>query len=250
MDYSIVIEKLKISYSKTGSGENIICLHGWGQTKECFNQTIEFLSKDYCVYSIDLPGFGMSDEPLVSLDIYEYENIICKFIDELNIINPSFIAHSFGGRIAIIHFSKNKNVNKLIMTGGAGIKPKRSFKYKFSIINYKILKFLVKTPFYKHYKEDLYANSGSEDYKNASLILKQTLIKVVNEDLTYLLKKISSDTLLYWGSEDDFTPISDAYVMNKQINSCELIVADGLGHYAFLENINEFNKEISKFLKK
>ena len=61
----IVINNIKINYIKKeiGSKTNIIFLHGWGANINSFMPVINEVSKKYNVYAIDLPGFGLSDEP-------------------------------------------------------------------------------------------------------------------------------------------------------------------------------------------
>jgi pimeloyl-ACP methyl ester carboxylesterase len=244
----IELKNLQINYECIGNGPDVILLHGWGQNIESFRPTIDFLHHNFRVWTIDLPGFGRSQEPFHGLNIYEYENILSEFIKQNNIKNPTLVGHSFGGRIAIIYASRNNNINKLVLTGAAGIKPKRSVVYRYKVWHYKFMKFLCKTPFYYQFKNDLLSTSGSSDYKNASLVMKETLIKVVNEDLTYLLQQIETDTLLYWGENDDATPLKDGQLMNRLIANSELITIENAGHYAYLENNVDFNKKLFTFL--
>ena len=72
---------------------------------------------------------------------------------------------------------------------------------------------------------------------------------IVNEDLTELLPKISVPTLLFWGTLDTATPISDAKKMEKLIPDCGLIEYPGASHFSYLENINNFNAVVNEFLK-
>ena len=58
----IVIDDLKVSYNQYGEGKNLILLHGWGQNKEMMDLLGKKLD-GYKITSIDLPGFGKSDEP-------------------------------------------------------------------------------------------------------------------------------------------------------------------------------------------
>lgn len=246
----ININNINISYICEGVGEDIIFLHGWGQKVEAFGPIIELLKEDYRVWAIDFPGHGESSEPLEGLDIYENEDIVEKFIEKMQINKPTIVGHSFGGRVGIIYAAKNENINKLVLTGAAGIIPKRDFIYKYKVYHYKFMKLLTKTPLYSQYRDDLLNTSGSTDYKNASLVMKDTLIKVVNEDLQYLMPDIKCETLLYWGSVDEATPLSDGQTMNKLIEKSTLKVMKNSTHFAYLENYQDFVAEIVKFLDK
>lgn len=80
-------------------------------------------------------------------------------------------------------------------------------------------------------------------------VLKETMKIIVNEDLTDLLPKISVPTLLFWGTLDTATPISDGRKMKKLIPDCGLIEYEGATHFSYLENLNNFNTVVNEFLK-
>lgn len=244
------INDLTINYLHEGSGETLIFLHGWGQTFDSFLPSINIFKNHYEVYALDLPGFGESQTPHESYDIYQYVDMLEEFIKTNNIVNPTIIGHSFGGRMGIIYAARNTNINKLVLTGAAGIKPRRTYTYRFKVLHYKFMKLLCKTPFYKQHYEDLTANSGSEDYRNANEIMKQTLIKVVNEDLTHFLEQITANTYLFWGSLDDATPIEDGITMEQKIKNSEIYISQNNGHFAFLEDNVTFNTKLAEFLEK
>ena len=86
--------------------------------------------------------------------------------------------------------------------------------------------------------------AGSADYQAASPKMRAVLSRVVNEDLRPQLAKIKNPTLLVWGSEDTATPLSDGQTMEsilkKNGSDTALIVFEGRGHYAFLEERNRF----------
>ena len=101
----------------------------------------------------------------------------------------------------------------------------------------------------KSFKEKLRNNVGSSDYKASSNVLKETMKLILNEDQSHLLPKISVPTLLFWGSLDKATPISDARKMEKLIPDCGLIEYANSTHFSYLENINNVNVVLNEFLK-
>ena len=89
---------------------------------------------------------------------------------------------------------------------------------------------------------------GSADYRKASPLMKQILVKTVNEDLTELLQNIDRPTLLIWGDLDTATPLSDAKLMEEKIPDAGLVVLKNTGHYSFLEDFYTFSRVIDVFL--
>ena len=134
-DYSIY-------YEKHGQGEKtIIILPGWGDTRKTFTYLIEQLKENFTIYIMDYPGFGNSPFPNHNLTIYDYTNIIRDFINEKQIKKPIIIAHSFGGRIAILLAGYYKEeIEKLILMDTAGIKRRKSLFLWVKEKIYKLLK--------------------------------------------------------------------------------------------------------------
>lgn len=247
MEKEIIIRGCKINYDETGLGKTIIMLHGWGCDHSIFITLQNYLKARFRILSIDLPGFGKSETPVAVLGIEDYADIITEFIEKLNIKNPVLIGHSFGGRVAII-LGARKKTEKLILIDSAGIKPKRKISYYLRVYLYKLLKNIGKIKVLTFFVDKMKDNLGSKDYKSASGIMRQILVKVVNSDLREYLPEILSPTLLLWGNKDTVTPVEDAYILGKLIKDAGVVVFENCGHYSFLEKPMETNIIIENFL--
>ena len=75
------------------------------------------------------------------------------------------------------------------------------------------------------------------------------MVRVVNEDLQYLLPQIDKSTLLIYGSDDDATPVSDAKIMEKLIPDSGLVVLEGAGHFSYIDKAPQFGAVLRKFLE-
>lgn len=250
-----IINNLNINYIKKGNGKNILIIPGWGTTINTYMPLINSMSNYSSVYCLDMPGFGSSDELTSPWNVDDYVEFIINFINDLNIKELDLIGHSNGGRIIIKLMSqKNLNfkINKITLIGSAGIFHKKSFVQRTKI---EICKFgkkvLESKPFkaiFPNLVSKLKNHIGSEDYKNASPVMKQTLVQLVNEDLQELLPNINVPTLLIWGTLDTATPIADAEIMEKLIPDSGLVRIENCTHYVFLEKTEYVNKIISTFL--
>lgn len=243
---------LNIFVDVSGEGDALLLLHGWGCDHSVYNRCVEYLSTSYRVYSFDLPGFGASDEPTEVWGTQDYADMIHQFVADQNISTPSFMGHSFGGRVSISYASQH-NAKKIVLIDSAGIVPKRSLEYYAKVYSYKIFKracylFLSKERADKLI-ESRRKGSGSSDYNNASPMMRMVLSKVVNEDLKYLMPKIKASTLLFWGDLDTATPLSDAKVMERLIPDCGLVVAEGTGHFSYAEMPGLFDSVIKSFFQ-
>lgn len=238
----------KIYYEVVGVGPSIIFLHGWGSSSQNFLNIIDDLIAKYKVILIDLPSFGNSPSFQNPPSIKDLHNLLDAFIKELNIEKPIIVGHSYGGRIAIEYASKNKNISSLILIDSAGIK-NNIIKNKLKVLIYKLKKRYYKlTKNYMKY-QNLITSSGSSDFKNASLIQKQMLIKAVNYNQKKLLKKIKCPTLIIFGENDLTVPLKDAYIFNKKIKNSGLVIIPNATHFPHIENEYYFKKVINTYLE-
>ena len=228
-----------LSYSCGGEGKNVLFLHGWGGDLESFSYFAKgAAAAGYRAASIAFAGFGASDPPSGAWGIADYCKDVTELLDSLGMDKVSVVGHSFGGRAALyIAASFPERVDKLILTGCAGLKPKRGLRYRYRVWRYKRLKRKGKDT----------SKFGSADYKSVSGEMRASFIKIVNEDLTPLLKKIRIPALLVWGKGDKDTPLYMAKRLLKGIKGSGLVKLDG-GHYAYAEKPQEFLRILLHYL--
>jgi pimeloyl-ACP methyl ester carboxylesterase len=142
---------------------------------------------------------------------------------------------------------------KLVLTGAAGLIPKRTLKYYGKTWSYKLLKkiasFRIAGKIGERLKEKLKARAGSSDYRALPDSMKGTFVKVVNQDLKPVLKKVKSPTLLIFGDQDKETPVYFGKIMEKEIPDAGLVILEGAGHFAYLERSGDFVRIAKFFLK-
>ena len=251
MKQFIDIEDIKLCYEVAGEGKPVIILHGWGCSKDTVQSITDHISKTHRAYALDMPGFGETPPPSEVFGIERYTQVVEKFCKKLNIENPILIGHSFGGRISILFSSRNQT-SKVMLVDAAGIVPKRTLKYHIKVRSYKIYKKLLPLFVGKQEAErrieERRNRSGSADYRAAQGIMRAIFVKIVNEDLKYVMPKIKAPTLMIWGELDTATPLSDARTMEKLIKGSGVAVMKGCGHYSFLDNPRQFFAIVDVFL--
>ena len=250
----VKINDWNINYEVMGKGNPVILLHGWLANLETMRPIANNLCQNFKVYLVDIVGFGKSDLPEHPLNTDDFGNFLKDFTEALEIENPILIGHSNGGRTIINAVGRGLiNPKKVVLIDSAGIKPKRKLGYYLKVCFYKtgkfILNLLPNTKRMKEFKEKLRNNVGSSDYKASANVLKETLKLIVNEDQSHLLPNIKVPTLLFWGSLDTATPISDGRKMEKLIPDAGLIEYAGATHFSYLENINNCNAVLNEFFK-
>ncbi len=243
----------KLHFKVSGQGRDMVLLHGWGANLSLMNPLQRHFERYFRTFAVDLPGFGLSDQPPQRWGVADYASMVKGFLHRQGIERPILLGHSFGGKISIFLAAQQLPIHKLILVDSSGIVPKRDAKYYFKVYSYKTARRVMELPglkpLFKQRLEELKNRSGSEDYRNARGVMRDTLVKVVNEDLTGLLPQIKVPTLLMWGADDTATPVADGRLMEQLIPDARLVVLDNAGHYSYLDRLPDFLHITGQFLK-
>ena len=238
------IDGININYIDFGNKKKkaIVLLHGWGQNIEMMQMLGEPFKDDFRIVAIDFPGFGLSEEPKKVMDVSGYTNILEKLLDKLNIKKPILVGHSFGGRVSVKYASRNETEKVILLSPALRGHDRKGLKTK-------ILKFLKKVPVIKNLEGWAKNHIGSRDYKAASPIMKEVLVKTVNEDLSNDAKKINVPVILIYGDYDSEVPMEDTKEYERLIPDCGLIIYEGCTHYAYLERLNQTISIMNNFIR-
>ena len=210
----------------------IVLLHGWGQNIEMMQMLGEPFKNEYRIIIVDFPGFGLSPEPKRVIDVNDYTILIEELL----------IGHSFGGRVSVKFASRNDVKKVILLSPALRGHDKKGLKTK-------ILKSLKKVPVIKNLEGWAKNHIGSRDYRAASPIMKDVLVKTVNEDLSEDAKKIKAPVILIYGDMDSEVPEEDTKEYERLIPDCGLILYEGCTHYAYLERLNQTINIINNFIR-
>lgn len=237
------IKDVKVNYIDYGEGKNtIVLLHGWGQNIEMMKPVGDRFKKNNRIIIVDLPGFGMSDEPSTIWSLNDYVECIKGLLDSLEIKSPILIGHSFGGKISLLYASKYE-VEKLVLFGS----PFKQEIKKLSLKT-KVLKFLKKVPVINKLEGFAKKHIGSTDYRNASEVMRKIMVEHVNLDIEEEVKKIKCSTLMVWGTMDQEVPVERAYELEKLIEDAGVVTYEGCSHYAYLERLEQTISVLKSFI--
>lgn len=250
---NINIDGLNINYIDEGEGSNVLLLHGWGGSIQVMMPIVNILKNKFRVVTLDLPGFGESDTPSKAWDSYDYAEFIKKFIENIGLNDIILFGHSHGGRISIILSSKYNFIKKLLLIDSSGIIPKRKLMYHIKVKSFKLLKkvymLFSRGKSSEEKLEKFYKKFGSVDYKESNGIMRQTMVKVINDNLVDLLPSIKVPTLLLWGENDEDTPLYMGKMMEEKIPDSGLIIFKNAGHYSYVDCYEQFKAVVLTFLK-
>jgi len=251
----ILIDGLKINYKIAGQGPAILILHGWGGSSDSWISVQEILAKEgFKIIVPDFPGFGKSETPFEPWGVREYSNFVLNLTKILELQKFFLLGHSFGGRVAI-KFSVlyPEKIKSLILCNSAGIKQKWGFREKFIFRLSKLGNAIFTFPPLKRFKNKFrnlfYIFLRHKDYAKADGTMRQTIKKVLTEDLFKDLPQIKTRTLIIWGESDKLVPVKYAHIFKEKIESSKLEILPKIGHSPHLEVPEKLAKIIIQFLR-
>jgi pimeloyl-ACP methyl ester carboxylesterase len=250
-EHYLEIDGVRMRYRQQGEGPPVLLLHGWGGAIESWGPVYDDLQRAYTAYAVDLPGFGASSLPPTPWGSADYSQWLLHVMARLQLDKPHIIGHSFGGQVAIRLASTHpKRIRKLVLVCSAGIRRRRTFAAQLKRSAARLGRWVAVYggPVGDRVRDVIYRRVQSPDYANAGP-LRPTLVKVVNEDVSNLLPRIQSPTLVVWGEHDGDVPLASARVMERLIPQVHLVVLENAGHFPYLDQFERFRLIVRRFLR-
>jgi pimeloyl-ACP methyl ester carboxylesterase len=92
-----------LAYSRTGSGDPLVLLHGIGSSRKAWDPVVPALARHFDVIAVDLPGFGESPAlpPEVEPTPAALADAVAALLDHLGLRTPHVAGNSLGGWVTL-----------------------------------------------------------------------------------------------------------------------------------------------------
>jgi pimeloyl-[acyl-carrier protein] methyl ester esterase len=253
---------VSLKVSTLGSGKQLVFLHGWGVNSGVWQPLIELLKGDFCITTIDLPGYGLNQQQLPSP--YNLQNI-ANTVAECLPPECILIGWSLGGLVAQeIAATYPEKLKQLVLICST---PKFSKSVDWFGIEPKVLHFFtqqLELDSAKTLERFLAIQAiGSVNARQDAKIIKQAvqqyplpspvalaagLDMLKNIDLREQFKVLSMPCHVFLGRLDTLVPDNVAALM-QQLNPRVIIdVIGDASHAPFISNTELFAKRLIKAL--
>ena len=223
---------ISLHYTKSGSGEPLVLLHGNGESGGYFSRQIDYFSRVCTVYALDTRGHGQSPRGTAPFTIRQFAQDLLDFLDQQEIQKAAILGFSDGGNIALtFSLAHPGRVSRLILNGAnldpSGVKPSVQIPI---VLGYKIA--------------SLFAKKSPQARCNAEL-----LGLMVNEPNIPLaaLAELHIPTLVIAGSKDMIKE-SHSRQIAQAIPGSRLEIIEG-DHFIAAKNPEAFNRVVEGFLR-
>lgn len=220
----------------------MLALHGWGRRGNDFSASLH----DIAAIAPDLPGFGASPTPDRVIGAEAYADIVAQILDTFD-RPPVLVGHSFGGRVAVCLAAKHPDrVGPLVLTGVPLIRLETGRR---PAAGFRMVRWLNSLGLISDERmERERKRRGSADYRAADGVMRDILVKLVNESYEGQLSRIEAPVRLVWGENDRDVPVSVAETASALLAHAELEVLEGVGHFVPIEAPEELRRVVSGVL--
>lgn len=224
---------IRLYYEEAGDKEPLILLHGNGEDGSYFKHQVDYFSKDYRVIAIDTRGHGKSPRGEKPFTIGQFAEDLNGFMEEQGIKKAHLLGFSDGGNIALAFALKYPGKVDSLILNGANLCPsgvKESVQIPI-VIGYKLTSFLGR-----------FSQGARQKAEMLGLMTTQPDIRPRQ------LKDLKVRTLVIVG-ENDMIKDSHSALICESLPDARLVRIKG-DHFIAAKNPEEFNRAVSRFLRK
>ncbi|QDT03072.1 Haloalkane dehalogenase [Rubripirellula lacrimiformis] len=262
----IIDDELTVAYTDVGEGEPLLLLHGIPTWSYLFHEIIGPLSEHYRVIAPDMIGYGYSDRrDRFDRSIEMQADVVERLLAKLDIPSAHFVAHDIGGGVAMIVADRSPElvrsmvlsnsvaydswpVDEMLALGhprNAKMKPEEMRQlleksFEFGLSRPERLTDEFREGIMKPYLEP--EGIVSMVRNSASLNTNHTT------PLTARLSGMSQPTLLLWGVDDRWQPVSTAERLVEDMPNAKLHAIKNCSHWVPQDAPEEYGNAILEFL--
>jgi len=253
-------KQVEINYFQQGQGDTtVLFLHGWCIDGTYWKIQVDYFSKNYTVYAIDLPGFGKSKAKRTNWTVEEYANDVTAFIDKMNLRNVVIVGHSMAGEIML----QTALTNNPKIVGVVGVDNFKTIDVAF-------------TPEQMKQMNDFFPML-EKDFKNSAPVYADLMLfhPTTSKEVKYRVKTdfANSNSVIGYGTfmnqmhyastdaqrleqlnyklyliNSDGFPTNEIGLKKHCKNSFQVETISATGHYPMIEKPTEFNLILEKVL--
>lgn len=255
------IHGLSIAYDEFGSEIPLVLIHGHPFNRSMWNEQIEAFQATYRVIVPDLRGYGETTVVPGKTTLEAFAGDLAALLDALAIKQVILGGLSMGGQIVFEFYRQfPERVRALLLADTQPQAETAEGKITRNATAQRIVeqgiqglaeemlpKLLAPQTFTDHPEvvDKVRAMILGTRPEGAAAALRG---RAERRDYIPLLREIAVPTLIVVGSEDVFTPISDAELMHREIPGSQLAIMEGVGHMPNMERPGEFNATLLQFL--
>ncbi len=248
------IKGMRLHYTESGKDRpvSVVFVHGAGSSQDTWALQFEEFGKNYHVVAIDLSGHGGSDPGPKEVRIgtgYAYE--LAGLVRHLDLGDFVAVGHSMGGGV-VMSYALNNDFPKpraLVLVDTSSKLNLSRLGAGMTLEALDTFLTLLRDRITGRNKKamDVIQREESTKIENPQ-IMQRDLAAVDNFDVSHRVHEIEQPTLIIVGEDDDIiTPVM-ATALKNSLPRADIAVVRDADHAPMLQNPDEFNRLLGKFL--
>ena len=256
---------IEVSYQDFGKPgcTPIVLIHAYPMNQLMWESQIPALAEDYRIISYDVRGMGQTTATPFPFTLEILVDDLIALLDHLKITQAVLCGISMGGYISLRTVMRNpERVRGLILCDTMSLADQNIGR----LHRHEALQTIQEqgVPAYAEgFSKKVLADWTLQQQPEIVARIKKivsshspfavsclTLALVSRFDTTEALAKISVPTLILVGDNDKLIPMENIQLLKDKIPNAELAVLPKAGHMSNVENPEEFNSQLLRFMKK
>lgn len=263
---SLQVGDHRMVYLEGGQGETVILVHGFGGNKDNWLELAPYLTSNYHVIAVDLPGFGESTrDQNASYSISEQAERLHVFIHTLHLSKVNLAGNSMGGLISGLYAVKYpQDVASLALLDAAGVASPHPADLAASLKNGQNPLIVQNTESYDHLLTFVfYKIPEIPGFLKNQMAAEAVQYKTFNEKvfseiypqinmLQPQLNQVKCPVLILWGDHDSVLDPSSVEVFKQGLTDAALVntvIIKDCGHLPMTEKPAETSDAYQAFLQ-
>jgi pimeloyl-ACP methyl ester carboxylesterase len=256
-----------VRYADIGSGTPILLIHGLGGSWQWWLRVMPTLATKNRVIAVDLPGFGESELPAASGDLFrEQVMTVGGLLDQLRIAKALVVGHSMGGLVALQFTCDHPaRVSGLLLAdaGGANIAPER---LRWILLGFRLFGAAFSVPWVPllvartSWLRAILLWTAVCDRRSVTRDLALQILPGMAasgfmpsvESAAAALNRVTpqsvtSPCLVVWGDQDRILPLPTGQSLASKLGDARFVPFEGVGHCPMIEVPDEFTQLLVDF---
>ncbi|HVH87848.1 MAG TPA: alpha/beta hydrolase [Terriglobales bacterium] len=251
----------QIYYETEGAGFPVVLIHPFPVHHEFWKPVAAKLTTRYRLLLPDLRGHGKSDAGKGVATMSKHATDLLRLMETLHLPKGIFVGVSIGGYILFEFWRRTRERVAALVLSNTRAEPDTEQGRGNRLKSIAEVRVHGTSPFFATQVPNLMGESTRRNRpdlveKARAMMQMMTVDSLAavqqgmaeRPDSVPTLRDINVPALVIAGEEDTLTPLSNAQLMQKLTPSAKLAVIPKAGHYAALENPEEFARVLRQFL--
>jgi len=256
--------KLEMAYRDEGSGDPVVFLHGIPTNSYLFRDQFEAVAEQHRAIAADMVGYGNSAmHDGFDRSIRAQEEAVRGLVDELGFDTVSFVGHDLGGGVGLRYAARTPDaIDQLILSNSVAYDswpiqtitdlglPETARETSVEELQ-GMLDGLFRQTLYGDDHDEAFLDGmktpwASED--GVTSVVRNASATNTCHTTEVDPREVTAETLLLWGTEDEFQPVQWAKRLQEDIESCEFVGLEA-NHWVPEDRSEKFTNHLVDFLR-